>query len=134
MVFLSNQNTTAYIRDQCCHLQACFHIEKYHWFIGIVSSSGKCEEFVDWTCGLKANGYLSLDECEAKCQPHDHSEDEVEEVINGKSDKCNSPPKPGPCKSRLRRLSFFMSIDSCNRTSEHHLDKSWAYQSWVQML
>ena len=80
--------------------------------------SGKCEEFVDWSCGLRVNGYLSMDECEAKCQPHDHSDDEVEEVINGKSERCNLAPKPGPCKSRLGHLilhdsKLFSLLDIC---------------------
>jgi hypothetical protein len=45
-----------------------------------------------------------MDECEAKCQPHDHAEDEVEEVVKGKEEKCNLPPVPGPCKSRYNKL------------------------------
>jgi hypothetical protein len=64
--------------------------------------SGKCEEYIDWTCGMRNNGYTSMDECEASCLDHDHAdgESETEVVVKGKDEKCNLPVKTGPCKSR----------------------------------
>ncbi len=46
---------------------APFLIEYWNDFV-----SGKCEEFVDWTCGMKVLGYTSMDECEANCLTHEH--------------------------------------------------------------
>ena len=53
-------------------------------------------------CGVTGNGYKSMDECEAKCLPHEHVEDETETevVIEGKEEKCSLAAKAGPCKSR----------------------------------
>ena len=64
----------------CATEQRRFHFNK---------KTGKCEDFITSNCGNDAAGYVSMDDCEAHCLPQRRLQ---ATKINGKVEKCNSPP------------------------------------------
>ena len=70
--------------------------------------SGKCENYFSRGCRFNANSFVSIDECEARCNV-------AKTKILGKTAICNQPVKRGFCRSRLNRFFYDTNSGICKQ-------------------